>query len=722
LNLNKFRLALVLLGFAVLAGISTIFGMMMAVASDLPSLEATNEFKASRNSILYDHTYSGKDPDKHRIAVLTGNENRILVESKDISPSVKHAVVAIEDKRFYSHKGLDYQGIARALWADVRRQRAVEGGSTITQQFVKNALVAQTNRSVFQKLKEAALAYQLERKWSKDKILTQYLNTVYFGEGAYGIESAARVYFGAVHPDCEPHCASVLDPAESALLAGLVASPSAYSPIRDPATALQRRNLVLLRMQQEGYINKRDYDKLSMQALPGESQIRPPHKISNVPYFTSWVEQQLVDRYGTGVTFGGGLRIRTTLDSAYQQAAEQAVARIAGVGPSVALVALDNKTGGVRAMVGGNDFEHSPFNLATQGHRQPGSAFKPFTLVAALEKGIPPTKTFTSVKKTLKCSGGQFEVNNYEDNYAGVASLAAATASSDNSVYAEVGCKLVGTRKVAEVASKMGIRTPLSTNPAMVLGGLRVGLTPLELGHAYETLADGGKRVSGSLAAYDDGPVAYTSVKGSGIDDSNHTEAKRVVPEGVARQATQILQTVISGGTGKAAQIGEFAAGKTGTTEHYQDALFVGFTNTLTVAVWVGYPTGGKAMEFEYHGKPVAGGTYPAEIWRDFMLRAGKIREARSNEKNTPEEGTTPPAGIVPVGPTGDGGTDTKRPSKRERSKGAAPEEEPKSTPQEGGGAAPVPEPEPVPPTPVTPPPDTPQGGGGQSGAGAAQP
>src|SRR4029453_18580505 len=171
------------------------------------------------------------------------------------------------------------QGIARALWADVRRQHAVQGGSTITQQFVKNALAAQTNRSVFQKLKEAALAYQLERKWSKDKILTQYLNTVYFGEGAYGIESAARVYFGAVHPDCEPHCASVLDPAESALLAGLVASPSAYSPIRDPATALQRRNLVLLRMQQEGYINKRDYDKLSMQALPGESQIRPPHKI-----------------------------------------------------------------------------------------------------------------------------------------------------------------------------------------------------------------------------------------------------------------------------------------------------------------------------------------------------------------------------------------------------------------------------------------------------------
>src|SRR4029453_11457319 len=185
---------------------------------------------------------------------------RILVESKDISPSIKHAVVAIEDKRFYEHKGIDYQGIARALWADVRPQHAVQGGSTITQQFVKNALVAQTNRSVFQKLREAALAYQLERKWTKDKILTQYLNTDYFGEGAYGIESAARVYFGSVHPGCEPGCASVLDPAEAALLAGLIASPAAYSPIRDPGTALDRRNLVLLRMKDEGYISERDLE------------------------------------------------------------------------------------------------------------------------------------------------------------------------------------------------------------------------------------------------------------------------------------------------------------------------------------------------------------------------------------------------------------------------------------------------------------------------------
>lgn len=721
LTLNKFRLIVVLFGFGVLAVISTIFGMLMAVASDLPSLEATNEFKASRNSILYDHTFNGKDPDKHRIAVLTGNENRILVESKDISPSIKHAVVAIEDKRFYEHKGIDYQGIGRALWADVRRQHAVQGGSTITQQFVKNALVAQTNRSVFQKLREAALAYQLERKWAKDKILTQYLNTVYFGEGAYGIESAARVYFGSVHPGCEPDCASVLDPAEAALLAGLIASPSAYDPIRDPGVALARRNLVLKQMEQQNFMSESEYNRFSKQALPGETQIRPPHKISSQPYFSSWVEQQLVDRYGTGATFGGGLRIKTTLDLAYQEAAEQAVARIAGIGPSVALVALDNKTGGVRAMVGGSDYQKQPFNLATQGHRQPGSAFKPFTLVAALEKGIPPSQMFTSAKKTINCSGGQFKVENYEDHYAGAASLAAATASSDNSVYAEVGCKLVGTKRVAEVANEMGIRTTLSRNPAMVLGGLRVGLTPLELAHAYNTLADDGKRVSGSLAAYDHGPIAITSVKGSGIHDSNDTKTKRVMSDSVAQQATQILQTVISGGTGKAAQIGEFAAGKTGTTEHYQDALFVGYTHTLTVAVWMGYPTGGKAMEFEYRGKPVAGGTYPAEIWRDFMLRAKKIQEARATEKNPDEAGTTAPAVVVPTGTTG---TETAAPEKkRDRKEKATPQPETNRSPQDGGGGAPTPTPEPAPtePVPGTPSPQPPSGGGG-GGSGGGQP
>jgi penicillin-binding protein 1A len=666
-RVHRLRLALILFGLGVLGLISTIFGMMMAVAQDLPALETTNEFRASHNSILYDH--SGNK----QIAILTGNENRILVGSQDISPSLKHAVVAIEDQRFYQHKGIDYQGIARALWADLRRQRAAQGGSTITQQFVKNALLAQTNRSLFQKLKEAGLAYQLERKWTKDKILTQYLNTVYFGEGAYGVESAARVYFGWNHPGCEPHCAAVLDPAEAALLAGLIASPSAYSPIQNPVAALQRRNIVLKQMNVQHYINDTDYRLLSKRALPPDSEIKSPHKISNYPYFSSWVEQQLVDRYGTGATFGGGLRITTTLDLDYQAAAEQAAARIAGIGPSVAIVALDNKTGGVRAMVGGNDFQHQPFNLATQGHRQPGSAFKPFTLVAALEKGVSPGRMFVSAKKTIKGPRGPFEVENYEDRYSGLISLASATTVSDNSVYAEVGYKLVGTDAIARTAEQMGIRTAVSKNPAMILGGLRVGVTPLELGQAYLTLAHGGSRVSGSLSAYDKGPVAYTEVDGSGIDDRNKTKTDRVVPESVDKQVTQILQTVITSGTGKKAAIGEFAAGKTGTTENYQDALFVGYTDTLTVAVWVGYPTGGRAMETEYGGKPVAGGTYPAEIWHDFMTSVERIREARAAERAAGSQDeaisptTTLPAPVVETGTTGKKGTKEKSAKSKEQ-------------------------------------------------------
>ena len=315
---------------------------------------------------------------------------------------MKRAVVAIEDQRFYQHKGVDYRGIARALWEDLRRQRAAQGASTITQQFVKNALVAQKNRSLFQKLKEAALAYQLERKWTKEKILTEYLNTVYFGEGAYGIESAARVYFGWNHPGCQPRCAAVLEPAEAALLAGMIASPAAYSPVQNPSVAIERRNLVLQRMHEQTLITTSERMEAERQALPPRNQIETPKKISLAPYFTAWIEDQLVDRYGSGNAFAGGLKIRTTLDLELQKAAEQAIStRLGGIGPSAALVAIDNDTGGIRAMVGGSDFDQRPFNLATQGHRQPGSAFKPFTLIAALEQGISPGRTFVSSPKTL---------------------------------------------------------------------------------------------------------------------------------------------------------------------------------------------------------------------------------------------------------------------------------------------------------------------------------
>jgi penicillin-binding protein 1A len=719
----RWRLAVTLVGLLILGMVSTVFGMMMAVAQDLPELESQNEFREARNSVLYATGPGGK---KARLAVLTGAENRILVDSGDISSNVKRAVVAIEDQRFYTHKGVDYRGIGRALWEDLRRQRAAQGASTITQQFVKNALVAQKNRSLFQKLKEAALAYQLERKWTKEKILTEYLNTVYFGEGAYGIESAARVYFGRNHPGCEPRCAAVLDPAEAALLAGMIASPAAYSPVQNPSVAIERRNLVLQRMHEQTLITSSERMVAEREALPPRGRIQTPKKISRAPYFTAWIEDQLVDRYGSGNAFAGGLQIRTTLDLELQEAAEQAIqTRLGGIGPSAALVAIDNDTGGIRAMVGGSDFEQRPFNLATQGRRQPGSAFKPFTLIAALEKGISPGRTFVSSPKTLSGPSGDFKVENYEDRYSGVTSLATATTVSDNSVYAEVGYKLVGTRAVAKVAKDMGIRTRVSRNPAMVLGGLKQGVTPLEIAKSYETIAQKGNLVSGSLAPYEGGPVTFTRVEGGNIDDKNKVERKRVVPEGVAQKATQILSSVVSSGTGRAAQIGEFAAGKTGTTENYQDAWFVGFDDDLTVAVWVGYPEGAKPMETEYRGEPVAGGTFPAEIWHDFMVNANKIRASRWEKDGKGTTGPTGPTGVpAPVQPTTteEQGAPEKK-AKRKKREPQAPEGGADTPP--AAPAEPTPDPGPAPtPTPApTPAPTPPSGGsGGSGGASSGEP
>ena len=487
-KLKKLRLALVLLGLSVLALISTVFGMLMAVASDLPALENRAEYNAARNSVLYAGLRDCKESDTDacdEVARLTGNQNRILLAPSQISPNIKNAVIAIEDKRFYEHEGVDYQGIARALLQDIRRQRAAQGGSTITQQFVKNALSAQGDRSVFQKLREAALAYHLERKWSKDKVLTQYLNSVYFGNGAYGVESAVRTYFGTATLqadgtmdevyDAGDHVATDASPAEAALLAGMIASPTLYDPVDNPQVSKRRRNLVLARMLEQRKISRPQYEEGLASPLPTRADIDPPAVDSSQPFFSTWLTQQLVDRYRPGIVFGGGLDIKTTIDPELQAAAQQAISgRLSGYGPSASLVAIENKTGAVKAMVGGTDYDTSAFNLATNGHRQPGSAFKPFTLIRALADGISPETTFVSEPRTFNLPSGPFDVSNYDDNYYGVESLRTATTTSDNSVFAQLGLK-VGTRRIARMARRMGIRTPISTNPAMTLGGLQGG-------------------------------------------------------------------------------------------------------------------------------------------------------------------------------------------------------------------------------------------------------
>jgi penicillin-binding protein 1A len=750
-KLKKLRLAFVLLGLTCLAIVSTLFGMLMAVARDLPSLENTAEFRAAENSILYADDCKEFPEKCTRVARLTGNLNRILVNEGEISPHIKNAVIAIEDRRFYSHEGVDYTGIARALWQDIVRRSAAQGGSTITQQFVKNALAAQGNRSVFQKLRESALAYHLERQWSKEKILTQYLNTVYFGNGAYGVEAAVRTYFGEGDepeelkgaddsagvtyqpdptleppPDPERRESMRVTPAEAALLAGMIASPTVYDPVENPQLAGERRNLVLARMLEQEMITPAQYEEALRTPVPDEDEVDPPDADSDQPYFTSWMTEHLLDLYSPGVVFGGGLSVKTTIDPELQDAAESAIAgRLAGVGPSASLVAIENKTGAVKAMVGGTDFDARPFNLATNGHRQPGSSFKPFILVRALADGIDPNSVWASMPKELPFQGKKgpelFKVANYEDSYLGSASLWSATATSDNSVFAELGMK-VKPKRVARMARRMGIRTELSTNPAMLLGGLEEGVTPLEMAYAYSTLANEGVRVSGNLAPDEKGPVAIREVEGPNGTKVNSEVRTRVFPKKTGQMAKEMLSLVVTSGTGEAAQVGdELIWGKTGTTENYGDAWFVGSNEQLTVAVWVGYADRVQPMEYEYAGSPVAGGTYPAVIFADFMSTWLELRDARGlgpkeDEDEgellpTPETYSAPPVEEpVPAEPVV-----PEEPAPVEEATPAPPPEEPLPAPPPPEEPAPV-EPAPVPETPV--PPDDAGGGVTPDGTG----
>jgi penicillin-binding protein 1A len=745
-RIKKLRVLSILVGLSLLAIVSTIFGMMMAVASDLPQLENSQQYRTTKNnSVLLD--FRGR-----KLGILTNNQNVVLVGQYQIAPAMKHATIAIEDKRFYTNPGYDLKGIARAVWADVGAGGSAQGASTITQQFVKVALEAQSDRTVFQKLREAALAYHLTKKWPKDKILTEYLNAIYFGNGAYGIESAARVYFGRRHGwgtagGCGSTqanmCASQLTTPEAAFLAGIIQSPTGYDPIAHPAASRNRRDTVLRYMRDQGYITPSEYTTDLQDPLPTQDDLTPPQERSESPYFTSWVRQQVVDHFGPFKAFSGNLQITTSLDLDLQHAAEDTIDQMLPPGsglPSGSLVAIDNKTGEVRAMVGGADYATSPFNLATQGQRQPGSTFKPFTLTAALESGISPGSVWTSQPKqfVVPRSGGReyFVVRNYGGEYSGSNTLAGATTVSDNSVFAEVGIK-VGTKKIARVARRLGIRTPISTNYAMILGGLRDGVTPLDMAHAYETFATGGKRIwNPKLGAPDKGPTGIHMVRdGDGkvlLSNPQTLVRKQVIPASVASEVTQILQTVVAYGTGKAAQIPGFAAGKTGTTENYGDAWFVGWNDQMTVAIWVGYPDRLVPMLTQYGGQPVAGGTYPALLWHNFMEQATQILDQRTAMAEALRSGDDPGTVTVPStdvqrAPTGDGTTtdggtagDGTAPSTGDGGTGSTGEGGGTATPPSGGDTN-----TPTPPagggggtgTP-TPPAD----GGGANGGGAAAP
>jgi penicillin-binding protein 1A len=583
------------------------FGFVTAIASQIPELRPTAQDKRARDGFIYDR--SGK----RVLAVLRGAESRILVEPGQIAPMMMHAIVAVEDKRFYEHRGVDLRAIGRAFWADVQNKAVVQGGSTITQQFIKNAYL-KDQRSVARKLKEAALAWQLEQDWSKEEILSAYLNTIYFGNGAYGVEQAARTYFGKKAID--------LTIPEAALLAGLPPDPAGYDPVTNPHAAKERRRLVLDRMLRQGVISEEEYDAARSAALPSPDKIKLPGTEGPAGhYFVNYVKQQLIDQYGPGRVFGGGLRVRTTIDLKLQELARASIAKTLKdpEGPQAALVAINPHNGEILAMVGGSNFRESQFNLAVQGERQPGSAFKPFVLAAALEEGVSPATHFESKKVVIPLGDRLWQVNNYEGSYLGSIDLETATIHSDNAVYAQL-TQLVGPGSVVRMARDAGVRSPLNRYFAIGLGA--EAANPLEMARAFSTFANGGQRIDGSILG--NRPRAVIKINAN----VNEAVARRVLEPNKTALLNSILQKVVSEGTGRRAALPDRpAAGKTGTTENYGDAWFVGYTPQLAVAVWVGYPKGLRPMLTEFDGEEVAGGTFPAEIWKTFMQAANAYKK-----------------------------------------------------------------------------------------------
>jgi penicillin-binding protein 1A len=598
---------LALLGvLGVLATTAFSYGLVVAIGQQLSGLDPSRQHPLQVDGYVYAN-------DGHTIlAVLRGSQSRVLVTSDEISPWMKQAIVATEDKRFWEHRGVDLRGMARALWADVRGG-SFQGGSTITQQFVKNALTGD-ERTITRKLKEAALAWQLEQRWSKDSILTAYLNTIYFGNGAYGVQRAARTYFG--------HAASKLTLPEAALLAGIPEDPSLYDPVRHPAIAAARRRTVLGLMLAQGVIQPAQYRAAVEAPLPKPEDVHLPGVQGAAPYFGEYVKAQLIAKLGARRVFGGGLRVRTTIDLRLQKLATQAVRKWLPDpnGPQAALVAIDPRDGNVLAMVGGRSFRRSQFNLAVQGVRQAGSAFKPFVLATALEEGISPATTYTSGPVSIFLGNKYWPVHNYEGENLGTIDLAKAIAVSDNTVFAQL-TRDVGPVAVARTARELGVMRPLHGVFSIGLGTQAV--SPLDMARAYASFADGGYRLDGSFLGNQPRTVTSISdVQGRTVV-LNRPVRRQVLSETEDDLLDQLLEGVVSGGTGTAAAIpGRAVAGKTGTTENYGDAWFVGYTPQLVVAVWVGYPKGLVPMLHEFHGGPVVGGSFPALIWKTFAQSA----------------------------------------------------------------------------------------------------
>ncbi|MBS3908474.1 MAG: PBP1A family penicillin-binding protein [Actinobacteria bacterium] len=572
-----------------------------AVFTNLPKINNLGEVQDWQTTKVY-------AADGTLLTNLYYEQDRVSIPLSEIPIHMQQAVIAIEDERFYKHKGYDPEAIGRAFFTNLSSGQLLEGASTITQQYIKNTAISR-EKTFDRKIKEAYLAYQLEEKYTKEQILEKYLNTIYFGHSWYGVETASLNYFGKKAKD--------LTLVETSLLAGIIKSPNRFSPYSKPVEAKARRDLVLAQMARLKFIPSEQYE----QATKTPMQVKPISKPSTVaPYFVEDVKQRLIKEYGANIVFKGGLRVYTTIDLKMQKHAENAAWSILNrpTDPSVALVAIEPKTGYVRAMVGGKNFEESKVNLALR-RRQPGSAFKTFVFASAIENGISPYQTYSSSPALIDIPGSTpWKVNNYVEGSGGPPmNIQEGLVKSVNTVYARLIMD-VGAENVVETARKMGISSQLNPNPAIALGGLTHGATPLDMASAYGTLADGGKHTKPISI------IKITDATGNVIAETK-PKPEQVINEATAFLVTDVLEDVLRRGTGTRARISRPAAGKTGTGQEYRDAWFCGYTPDLSVAVWVGYPKGQISMK-NVHGIRVSGGSFPAQIWGKFMSSALKDR------------------------------------------------------------------------------------------------
>lgn len=572
------------------------------------------------------------DINGNELANIHAEENRVPVSIRQIPKDLQNAFVAVEDNRFYDHIGVDPKGILRAVVSNITSKEVAEGGSTITQQLAKNAYLTQ-ERTMKRKIQEVFLALRLEQQYTKQEILELYLNQIYFGQGAYGVQAAAKTYFGKD--------VSELDTNECAVLAGIPKSPNYYSPLNSMEAAQERKATVLDQMVKYGYMNAMTANSLKKEPL----KLAKPHADdnSNTPkYFVNYVIQELINKYGADAVYKDGLKIYTTIDMDMQRAAEEAMKNLPNSStdangnkqPQGALVAIDPATGYIKAMVGGRGTDQ--FNRATMAERQPGSAFKPFVFAAALESDYSPSSMIDD--KPLKI--GDWSPQNYNRTFNGMVSLRYTAEQSLNVPTVKLAQE-IGLDKVIYYAKEMGISSLVmdgssahnDKNFAVTLGGLTRGVTPLELTSAYGTFANSGIHVA---------PVAIIKVldRNGKIMEEARPETKQVMKRSSAEELTSMLMGVVQRGTGTRANIGRPAAGKTGTTSDYLDAWFVGYVPDLVCGVWVGCDDNASLGG-------MTGGATPAVIWKAFMSKALNGTPAKQFEGVSPPPAAEKPSGYA---------------------------------------------------------------------------